>query len=196
MKTFFIADTHFGHKRILELSAAHNARPFRTIDEMDKTMIKKWNSVVSKHDTVFHLGDFSFCDFGKTQQIFYSLNGRIHLIMGNHDRHHSVKWFKDVGFHQVYEYPICYKRVLWLSHAPMLLDMKTHYVNIHGHTHSLTRFAEYASTITSTNHLSVCVDVIDYTPILLEDLINNAPYNHKIKEADMSSYRNKELHDE
>ena len=80
MKTFLIADTHFGHRRILELSESHNARPFRSVDEMDKAIIKNWNSVVSKQDTVFHLGDFSLCDFGKTQALFNGLNGRIHLM--------------------------------------------------------------------------------------------------------------------
>jgi calcineurin-like phosphoesterase family protein len=192
MKTFFIADTHFGHKRILELSAAHNARPFRTVDEMDSALIKKWNAVVSKSDTVYHLGDFGFCDFGKAQQIFHGLNGRINLIMGNHDRHRSIEWFKNVGFYQVYEYPICYKGAIWLSHRPMAMDKNSRYVNIHGHTHSPNRMAECADIMTDNNHISVCVELINYMPITIDDLIQNAPHGHKIKEVDLSySYKEK-----
>jgi calcineurin-like phosphoesterase family protein len=191
MKTFFIADTHFGHKRILELSATHNARPFRTVDEMDSAIIKKWNSVVSKQDIVYHLGDFGFCDFEKTQQIFYGLNGRIHLMMGNHDRSRSVNWFKDIGFYQVYEYPICYKGAIWLSHAPMALDRNSRYVNIHGHTHSPKRVVEFADIVTANNHISACVELLNYIPTTIEDLIQSTPHRHKIREVELSSYKEK-----
>jgi len=96
MRTFLISDTHFGYKRKIEFD---ETRPFDSLGEMTKTIINNWNAVVSKHDTVFHLGDFSFCDFEKTQAIFNGLNGRIHLVMGNHDRHRSVNWFRNVGFY-------------------------------------------------------------------------------------------------
>jgi len=53
-KIFFTSDTHFGQQRTLELSK----RPFKTVEEMDETMVLSWNSKVKKEDTVFHLGDF------------------------------------------------------------------------------------------------------------------------------------------
>lgn len=75
-KIWFTADTHFGHQRTLELSK----RPFKTEEEMDSTMIKNWNSVVGKDDTVYHLGDF-----GAYENI-NKLNGNISLILGNYER--------------------------------------------------------------------------------------------------------------
>jgi len=184
MKTFLISDTHFNHKRILEFDENRNARPFRSVEEMDKTLINKWNSVVSKQDTVFHLGDFSFCNFEKSKAIFNRLNGRIHLVMGNHCRSRSVSWFKNVGFYQVYKYPICFKNYFWLSHEPMVLDKKSNYINIHGHIHSPGRMKQFENVLSDSNHINVCAEMINFTPISLGDLIKNAPHNHRVKEIE------------
>lgn len=79
----YISDTHFSHTRILELSK----RPFRDIREHDETLIRNWNSVVKPDDLVFHLGDFAFelGDVERIRGIFFRLNGRKRLIVGNHD---------------------------------------------------------------------------------------------------------------
>jgi len=154
-------------------------------------MINRWNSVVSKRDTVFHLGDFSFCNFDKTQEIYQKLNGIIHIIMGNHCRDRSINWFRNIGFYQVYRYPICFNNSFWLSHEPMELDNESSYINIHGHIHSRGRMKQFEHIISATHHICVCTENIDYTPILLEDLIKYAPHNHKIKEVDISSFKEK-----
>ena len=49
---YYIADTHFGHDNIRRLSN----RPFKTIEEMDKTIIDNWNSRVTDNDDVYILG--------------------------------------------------------------------------------------------------------------------------------------------
>ena len=148
---------------------------------METQIVNKWNSVVSKYDTVFHLGDFSFCNFEKTQSVFSRLNGKIHIIMGNHYRNRSVNWFRNVGFYQVYEYPICYKGFFWLSHAPMTLVENSNYVNVHGHIHSPGRLKQYESILSENHHINVCVEKINFTPLLLEDMIANTPINHVAK---------------
>ena len=45
---YFIADPHFGHTNILQLSN----RPFNTIQEHDGTLIKNWNNVVKPTDEI------------------------------------------------------------------------------------------------------------------------------------------------
>jgi len=50
---WFTSDTHFGHDR----DFVWGVRGFKNVDEMNKEIIKRWNSVVAKDDIVYHLGD-------------------------------------------------------------------------------------------------------------------------------------------
>ena len=96
---YFIADTHFGHAKIIDFCN----RPFANVEEMDNTLIQNWNSVVRPGDDIYILGDFAFLDANKVHVIVARLNGRKHLIRGNHDRFikHYAKhaddfvWIKD-----------------------------------------------------------------------------------------------------
>ena len=54
MSIFFTADTHFCHKNIIK----QEDRPFNSIEEMNETMIKKWNAKVKPTDSIYILGDF------------------------------------------------------------------------------------------------------------------------------------------
>ena len=60
-QVWFVGDTHFGHAG----SISHTARPFASVDEMDRLLIEAWNAVVRPGDTVVHLGDF---EWGHTPQ--------------------------------------------------------------------------------------------------------------------------------
>jgi len=59
VETFLISDTHFSHANIIK----HCNRPFYSYQEQDETIVKNWNSVVKKNDTIYHLGDISFRDY-------------------------------------------------------------------------------------------------------------------------------------
>lgn len=82
MAIFFMADTHFGHSRIIE----YEKRPFSSTEEMDRVLIKNWNRVVGPHDSVYHLGDVSLHRPQRTKEILDALNGKIYLLRGNHEK--------------------------------------------------------------------------------------------------------------
>jgi len=83
MTIFVTSDLHFGHENILKYCS--ESRPFSNVDEMDEALIEEWNAVVSPNDDIYNLGDFSFHRPEKTVEILNRLNGRHHLVCGNHD---------------------------------------------------------------------------------------------------------------
>ena len=83
MKTWFTADTHFGHQRIIELCN----RPFESVDDMNAALIENINATVPKEDRLVILGDICM---GKLEDSL-PLLAQIHaaelvLVPGNHDR--------------------------------------------------------------------------------------------------------------
>ncbi|MCC2112480.1 MAG: metallophosphoesterase family protein [Hyphomicrobiales bacterium] len=78
---FFTSDTHFGDPTILRI----RKRPFADLAEMDAALIGKWNAVVGPEDIVYHLGDFGHREMQNAEDYVRRLNGRLHLIEGNHD---------------------------------------------------------------------------------------------------------------
>lgn len=85
MKIFFTSDLHFSHKNIAKFCPQF--RPATESPEvLDEYMIEMWNRTVSPEDTVYNLGDVSFArEVGQVASVLHRLNGRHHLILGNHD---------------------------------------------------------------------------------------------------------------
>lgn len=99
------SDFHFDHFNIIK----YTNRPFESLYQMNETIIKKFNSVVSNDDTTYFLGDFCFCkrksseeDYIKVARSFRErLNGKVILIRGNHDRDNRV--MRLCGFDEAYD---------------------------------------------------------------------------------------------
>ena len=94
VRTFFTADTHFGH-RLMALHRGHapgaDSRDDVTLEQVhahDEDIVASWNSVVSAEDVVWHLGDLTLKQTAEIADILRRLNGRIRLVLGNHDRAH------------------------------------------------------------------------------------------------------------
>ena len=131
---------------------------------MNEEIIKKWNAKVKKEDKVFHLGDVIMGKNAKEnlKQIIPRLNGRIILIKGNHD-HFSNETYLEAGFSEVYNYPIVYRDFYILSHEPVFLNDSMPYANIHGHVHQ--------NSLGFKNYLNASIEVLNYEPILFDELI-------------------------
>ena len=82
---FVISDTHFSHKRIMEI-CPWRTRFAETLEEHDRVLIAAWNAAVQPGQTVLHCGDFAFGPRDALAPLRALLNGRIILVMGNHDR--------------------------------------------------------------------------------------------------------------
>lgn len=155
-RIFVISDTHFGHKKVIEFERKH--RPFETIEEHDNELIKRWNSVVHKNDTVWHLGDVLFGRESFT--VLGKLNGIKKLVMGNHDRYPTRMYLDHfnvvAGASEV--------KGCLLTHIPVHPDQFDRYeINVHGHLHS--------KKMNDDRYINVSAEQINLTPVLLDDLL-------------------------
>ena len=78
---YYIADLHLGHVNAI----GFDNRPFADVTEMNETLIHRWNSVVSRADTVYVLGDFIWEKESLWPAWLERLTGNKVLIRGNHD---------------------------------------------------------------------------------------------------------------
>ena len=122
-RNLYIADCHFYHDRICH---EMDKRGFSGFEEMNEHMVKQWNAKVTSKDDVYILGDFSISKPDATIKILERLDGKLHLIIGNHDRYIEDRhylwsnWFRSVEAYQeirdngrnviLSHYPVfCYK---------------------------------------------------------------------------------------
>ena len=148
MTTFYTSDTHFGHRKIIDF--CH--RPYSSLEEMNEKMIVEWNEQVSNEDTVYHTGDFFFmAKHLQVKEILWSLNGKIHLISGNHDeviREHKPLQSRFESFTNYKEIrvdkPDWFENTdsaggvkIVMFHFPIAFWNKMHFgsIHLHGHMH-------------------------------------------------------------
>ena len=98
---------------------------FRSLPQADLFFANpstNWNSTVGKDDIVFHLGDFAMGGSAEWSRLLERLNGRIYLILGNHDmktigkgfsrfEHVAMQMLINIGGQKIYlnHYPfLCY----------------------------------------------------------------------------------------
>jgi calcineurin-like phosphoesterase family protein len=166
-ETCFIADTHFNNKQIAIYRGMSN-------DYMTTLLISNWNNTVKNDDDIYILGDFididdnnvqSFIDFNKYFNDIKTLNGKKHLILGNHDTLNDEYrcLYIAVGIKDIYSLPVIYNDFFILSHQPMFVNKNMVYVNIYGHIHDNLNYADYSAC-----GYCVSADRINYTPISFE----------------------------
>ena len=169
-KIWFTSDLHFGHDR----QFLWGPRGFENIQEHDEVIIEKWNSVVDKEDDVYVLGDLMLNDNVNGLSCLRQLNGKLHIIYGNHDSDARIKLYQDSGFDCIgYATMIKYKGYhFYLSHFPTLTDnlekesLKQCTLNLFGHTHQQKNFYEDRPYM-----YHVGLDSHNCYPVLIDDII-------------------------
>lgn len=78
---FVVSDHHFGHEAIIK----YCNRPFSSVEEMNEIIIQRHNEVVRPQDQVLFLGDVGIGSDLRTLECVSRMNGKKHLIPGNHD---------------------------------------------------------------------------------------------------------------
>lgn len=159
MTIWFTSDTHFGHTNIIK----HCARPFSTAEEMDVDLIARWNAVVRPDDEVWHLGDFAYRNAKAVASYLSRLNGRIHLIHGNHDSAATkalAAWASSQPFAEI---KLDGTRIS-LMHYAMRVWPASHHGALHffGHSHG--------SLPGDRQSCDVGVDAWDFRPVSLDEI--------------------------
>lgn len=156
--TWFTADTHFNHTKILE----YDNLPFPNVHEMNKFIIKRWNEKVAPGDTVWHLGDVGF---GDCERHLLKMNGTKHLIRGNHDRGRTAYWSR--LFETIHKKDFMWVGeglVLYLNHRKQIPwpGQYNGVLHLYGHSHGNSPYTEGAMDIGSklTDHYPLSVDDI------------------------------------
>lgn len=156
---------------------------------MDKVMIDNWNKTVPKDGIVFHLGDFAWKQIETWQKVREQLNGKIHLIYGNHDER-MLKQIKNL-FEEITNYKEIdvvdedskYSNGLQnivLFHYPIRSWNRMFHGSwaLSGHCHPKTQQANEHEA-----WMDVGVDANDFTPVSYEQVKTFcAPRYEKFKE--------------
>lgn len=175
-RIWFTSDTHFDHANIIRFCE----RPYKDTEEMNEDLIKRWNERVGKDDIVFHLGDFSWSK--NWIKILERLNGKIYLVLGNHDPakwdSNSEKYF--AGIVPKATIRIGKRRVI-LNHEPLATfsgiergrDSVTY--QLYGHVHSKNGYSGFDTERVSrlaASQYDVGVDNNDYAPVSWKEVEN------------------------
>lgn len=171
---FFTSDLHLGHVNIMKYGRGDD---FADLDDMRESFITNINSMVSPDDELYILGDVVMAHRAEQLPHLDRINGRKHLILGNHDYPHpcnpeKVQRKHTSSYARHFE-SMCIARtlpigdtVVLLTHFPSTLDHKdeVRYPEyrprfagpiLHGHVHA-------KDVVLEPSHIHVGIDA-DYT---------------------------------
>lgn len=175
-KIWFTSDLHFGHEK----EFLYGPRGYSSNEEMMQDIVCKWNNKVTVEDDVYILGDIIVGEDAKALPYLQQLNGKLHIIWGNHDTSRRLTDYVmklsnviDVQPAARFKYG---KYHFWLSHYPTFCSnydadepLKCKVINLCGHTHTKDAFADWNKGLIYHCEL----DAHNNEPICIEDIIEN-----------------------
>lgn len=157
-RVFFISDLHIYHKKLCERYRDGD------VDDDYKKIVSEWNSVVTKRDKVYVLGDITMEKDEYIEQFIKDTNGHKVIIGGNHDTEPCCKKLHELGV--IVMGCLKYKGFI-VTHIPIHpSECELFRGNIHGHVHN--KSIDYGD-----RYFNVALDVIGYKPILFDDIVKS-----------------------
>lgn len=181
-----ICISHLNHNR----EFIYKPRGFESVEDMNKTIIERFNRLVTDEDDLYILGDL--CLGGgseealkRNKELVSSLRGRLHIIRGNHDTDARVKMYKECP-NVVEVVDAKYVKYngwkFYLTHYPCNTSnlekdfSKACLINLYGHTHQKTNFY---NDVPYMYHVGV--DSHNCSPVSVECLLHDI--RTKVKEC-------------
>ena len=168
----YTSDLHFGHENVIRF----DNRPFRSASEMDHTLIHLWNSRVQKDDTVYILGDFAYRNARPAEWYLQQLQGKKHLLIGNHDQHlldnsAAVSYFESI---EKMRHVTDGQKHICLCHFPICEwnGYRKGHLHIYGHIHN-RKDDTFQIMRSRTGALNAGCMINHYMPVTLNELIRN-----------------------
>lgn len=149
MRQYITSDWHLFHRNIMgESGFVETRKHFDYVEEMNATIIKAINRVVTNDDEVYHLGDISMnAKPHKVFEVLTQIKGQLHLVKGNHDDSKVLNYLKKHNYllpngkdkFVIYEVGTIIKREgiqYYLTHYPLVIGAKRARMrSICGHIH-------------------------------------------------------------
>jgi calcineurin-like phosphoesterase family protein len=145
------SDTHYHHKNICRGVTdwrspngeipIDQTRPFKTLEEMNETIVNNINHFVGQDDVLIHLGDWSFGGFDNIKRFKDRIMCQnIYLILGNHDKNIDTNregcqgYFTKVSHYGTLKYN---DHNFVLMHYPISSwdGLNKGVIHLHGHCH-------------------------------------------------------------
>lgn len=174
-RKFFTADWHLSSQHV---NKVYN-RPFKTVLEMNATLLSNCNNVATSEDIVLHLGDFLIYgnDHGEqglkiSPQFFLNkINATFLNIEGNHDptnKTKSVGWFMQTHLGNTFP-------DVSIAHFPSYHEkirdlVKPGWIHLCGHVHDKWKY--FIDNERQVLNVNVGVDVWNYKPVSELELIS------------------------
>lgn len=170
---YLTSDTHFCHDK----EFLWRPRGCENVYEMNEKIIENWNKTVKSGDEVYLLGDIMLKDNIQGEKLLHSLNGWIHIILGNHDTAARYDIFSrsynvlEIETAMTLKYN---KYNFFLCHYPTLCsnyddgkDLKHKMISLCGHRHVTDPFYDWDKGCI----YHVELDAHNLTPVHIDEVI-------------------------
>lgn len=140
------------------------------LDQMHEGLIANWNARVTRKDEIFLVGDFAYKnkrgDADDVKRVYDRLNGKKHLLIGNHDNKDvlALPWATVGHYREIHEGG----HSVVMCHYPMRSWNKMYHgsFHFHGHEHgNVVDFSHYQNSIGKGGSCDLSSDAWNWTPM-------------------------------